>query len=187
MKYNKNDIEHLGRFLSLILRHSPQTIDITLDNFGYANVDELISQMNKHGKHIDFDALKLIVDTNNKKRYSFNQNFTKIRANQGHSIKVNLQLTEKIPPNELYHGTATRFLDSIMNEGITKQSRQYVHLSKDIDTAIKVGKRHGKVIILVLDTLKMYQDGIKFYLSDNDVWLTDYVNPQYIKEIQYEK
>lgn len=143
--------------------------------------------MNKHGKHIDFDTLKLIVDTDDKKRYSFNQNFTKIRANQGHSIKVDLRLTEKIPPNELYHGTATRFLDSIMNEGITKQSRQYVHLSKDIDTAIKVGKRHGKVVILVLDTLKMYQDGIKFYLSDNDVWLTDYVNPQYIKEIQYEK
>lgn len=177
----------MGRFLSLILRHSPQTIGITLDKFGYANIDELISQMNKHGKHIDFDTLKLIVDTNNKKRYSFNQDFTKIRANQGHSINVDLQLTEKIPPNELYHGTATRFLDSIMKEGIKKQSRQYVHLSKDIDTAIKVGKRHGQVVILILDTAKMYQDGVKFYLSDNGVWLTDYVNPKYIKEVQYEK
>lgn len=187
MKNNKNDIESLGRFLSLILRHSPQTIGITLDNFGYANVNELISKMNKYGKHIDFDTLKLIVDTNNKKRYSFNQDFTKIRANQGHSIDVDLQLEEKTPPNVLYHGTATRFLDSIRKGGINKQTRQYVHLSKDVDTAIKVGKRHGQVIVLILDTAKMYKDGIKFYLSDNGVWLTDYVNPKYIKGVQYEK
>lgn len=187
LKYNKNEIIKLGRFISLVLRHHPESIGLKLDEFGYANVDELISQMNKHGKYIDFDTLKYIVDTNDKQRYSFNGDFTKVRANQGHSINVDLRLTEKIPPNILYHGTATRFLDNIMKGGITKQSRQYVHLSKDIDTATKVGKRHGKVAILVLDTSKMYQDGVKFYLSDNGVWLTDYVNPKYIKAVQHEK
>jgi putative RNA 2'-phosphotransferase len=142
--------------------------------------------MNRHGKRIDFNTLKNIVETNDKQRYSFNDDYTKIRANQGHSIPVNLQLVEKIPPDVLYHGTATRFLDSIMEEGITKQSRQYVHLSKDVETATKVGKRHGKSIVLVLDALNMYRDGVKFYLSDNGVWLTNYVSSKYIKAVQHE-
>ncbi len=184
MKYQKLEIDRLGKFISFVLRHHPESIGLTLDDFGYADVNELISKMNANGKHIDFDTLKYIVDTNDKKRYSFNQDSTRIRANQGHSINVDLQLTERIPPNLLYHGTAIRFLDSIMSEGITKQTRQYVHLSKDIDIAIRVGKRHGKCAVLILNATKMYQEGVKFYLSDNGVWLTDYVNPKYIQEVQ---
>ncbi|MEE7583036.1 MAG: RNA 2'-phosphotransferase [Oscillospiraceae bacterium] len=188
MKYENNQITSLSKMLSYILRHHPESIGLKLDNFGYANVDELISNMNaKNRVHVDFDTLKYIVDTDQKQRYSFNSDFSKIRANQGHSISVDLQLIEKVPPNELYHGTATRFLDSILNEGITKQSRQYVHISSDINTALKVGKRHGKPVVLILDTLKMYQDGIKFYISDNGVWLCEYVAPKYIKEVNYEK
>ncbi len=185
-KHNKNDndIENLGRFISLVLRHHPESIGVTLDRFGYANVDELISKMNSHGRHIDFKTLKLIVETNNKKRYSFNEDNTKIRANQGHSIPVDLQLTETTPPSKLYHGTAIHFLESIKREGITKQSRQYVHLSKDFETAVNVGKRHGNVCVLVLDTEAMHKDGIKFYLSKNGVWLTDYVAPKYIQEVR---
>lgn len=186
LKSNKNGNESLGRFISLVLRHHPESIGLTLDEFGYANVSELISQMNRHGKRIDFDTLKNIVETNDKQRYSFNGDYTKVRANQGHSIPVNLLLVERVPPEVLYHGTATRFLDSIMEEGITKQSRQYVHLSKDVETATKVGKRHGKSVVLVLDTLNMYRDGVKFYLSDNGVWLTDYVSSKYIKAVQHE-
>jgi putative RNA 2'-phosphotransferase len=186
LKSNKNVNESLGRFISLVLRHHPESIGLTLDEFGYANVSELISQMNRHGKRIDFDTLKNIVETNDKQRYSFNGDYTKVRANQGHSIPVNLLLVERVPPEVLYHGTATRFLDSIMEEGITKQSRQYVHLSKDVETATKVGKRHGKSVVLVLDTLNMYRDGVKFYLSDNGVWLTDYVSSKYIKAVQHE-
>ena len=176
MKYENNQITSLSKMLSYILRHHPESIGLKLDNFGYANVDELISNMSKKNRvRIDFDTLKYIVDTDQKQRYSFNSDFSKIRANQGHSISVDLQLIEKVPPNELYHGTATRFLDSILNEGITKQSRQYVHISSDIKTALKVGKRHGKPVVLILDTLKMYQDGVKFYISDNGVWLCEYV------------
>lgn len=188
MKYENNQITRLSKMISYILRHHPESIGIKLDNFGYANVDELISNMNtKNRVHIDFNTLKYIVDTDQKQRYSFNSDFSKIRANQGHSISVDLQLMEKVPPNELYHGTATRFLDSILNEGITKQSRQYVHISSDINTALKVGKRHGKPVVLILDTLKMCQDGVKFYISDNGVWLCEYVAPKYIKEVCYEK
>lgn len=183
-KFKNTDTENLGRFISMILRHHPESIGITLDEFGYANTQELISKMNVYGKHIDFKTLKYIIDTNNKRRYSFNDDFSKIRANQGHSIKVNLELIEKVPPNRLYHGTATRFLETIMKEGITKQSRQYVHLSKDIETAINVGKRHGNPIVLELDTSKMVQDGIKFYLSENGVWLCEYVHSKYIKILQ---
>ncbi|MGN1411879.1 MAG: RNA 2'-phosphotransferase [Oscillospiraceae bacterium] len=184
MSKSKNvDIDKLGRFISLILRHHPESIGISLDEFGYANVNELITKMNAHGKYIDFQTLKYIVDNNNKKRYSFNEDFSKIRANQGHSIKVNLELTPQIPPNELYHGTASRFLDNILKEGITKQTRQYVHLSKDVETAINVGKRHGKPIVLVIDATQMFQDGIQFYLSKNGVWLCDYIDPKYIKNI----
>jgi putative RNA 2'-phosphotransferase len=180
-KSRGENLEDLGRFISLVLRHHPETIGISIDEYGYANTQELIAKMNAHGKHIDFETLKYIVDTNNKKRYSFNEDFSKIRANQGHSIKVNLGLVEKIPPKVLYHGTATRFLDSIMREGITKQSRQYVHLSGNVETALSVGKRHGKPIVLGIDTTSMLDDGAKFYLSENGVWLCEYVNSKYVK------
>ena len=172
--------EKLGRFISMVLRHKPESIGIVLDEHGYADVKELLKAMNEKGKSIDMAILERIVAENDKKRYSFNQDHTKIRANQGHSITVDLQLQQKIPPKILYHGTATRFLESIQKRGLLKMSRQYVHLSKDIQTAVKVGQRHGKVVVLNVDAEKMVKDGYCFYLSDNGAWLCEKVPYQYL-------
>ena len=179
---NNKDVE-LGKFISLILRHKPEVIGISLDKNGYADVKELLDGINKAGKEIDIITLERIVKENNKKRYCFNEDKTKIRANQGHSLDVDVELKIAEPPKVLYHGTADRFLEGIKEKGISKQSRQYVHLSKDKETAIDVGKRHGKPIVLVIDTEKMLKDGYIFYLSKNNVWLCDDILWKYIKEI----
>ncbi|GFZ30233.1 putative RNA 2'-phosphotransferase [Clostridium zeae] len=179
MKENREDIE-LGKFISLILRHSPDTIGITLDAHGWAKIEDLIKGINNAGKRINFETLERIVKENNKQRYSFSDDRTKVRANQGHSIDVDVELAESIPPKHLYHGTSRRFIDSIMDLGIQKQSRQYVHLSMDFDTARSVGERHGKVIVLKINSITMFNNGHKFYLSKNGVWLTDSVPVEYI-------
>lgn len=178
---NKNN--KLSVFVSLILRHKPEVINISLDKDGYANVRELIDGINASGRKITMEILEDIVRTDDKGRYSFNEDKTKIRANQGHSIKVDVGLKELNPPKVLYHGTADRNLDSILNFGIKKRSRLYVHLSDNLDTAINVGKRHGNPCILKVDSERMFKDGYKFCLSDNGVWLTDFVPNYYIEEI----
>ena len=170
-----------SKFISLLLRHKPEVINLTLDNNGWANVDELLDKLNKSGYDMNFNELKEIVVTNDKQRFTFNEDETKIRANQGHSINVDLELKEEVPPDVLYHGTATRFLDSILEKGLLKQSRNHVHLSSSKDTALNVGKRYGTPVILIIDAKRMYRDGKKFYLSKNGVWLVDYVAPEYIK------
>lgn len=175
MKYSK--------FMSLVLRHKPQEIGLSLDEYGYINTSDLIKGMNKKGYKVTITDIEEIVIHDDKQRYSFNDDETKIKANQGHSIKVNLELVPIKPQNVLYHGTAIRFIDDICRDGIKKQSRQYVHLSADMETATKVGKRHGKLVILLVDSERMYKDGYKFYLSDNKVWLTDYVPPKYLKVV----
>jgi RNA:NAD 2''-phosphotransferase len=174
--------KRIGKFLSLVLRHQPETIDIELDEQGWANVQELIEKCKKHRYHFSMEDLIEIVETNDKQRYSFNEKRNKIRANQGHSIDIDLALEAVEPPEFLYHGTATRFLSSIMEQGIVKGNRQHVHLSKDKETATKVGSRHGKPAILTIMSGKMYRGGILFYQSDNGVWLTDYVDTKYISE-----
>ncbi|WP_343090162.1 RNA 2'-phosphotransferase [Clostridioides difficile] len=173
--------DKLSIFISLILRHKPETIGIKLDDYGYADVNELIEKINNTGRNINIEILEQIVKEDNKQRYSFNDDKSKIRANQGHSINVNVELRELEPPKYLYHGTATRFLDNIKNEGIIKQSRLYVHLSRDIDIAVKVGKRHGTPVILKINTGKMYENGYKFYLSENNVWLCEYIPFKYVE------
>lgn len=178
----EQDKKRIGKFLSLVLRHDPDKIGIELDEQGWANVQELIEKCKKHRYHFSIEDLIEIVETNDKKRYSFNENRNKIRANQGHSIDIDLALESVEPPEFLYHGTATRFLSSIMEQGIIKGSRRHVHLSKDKETAIKVGSRHGKPVVLTIMSGRMYQDGISFYQSDNGVWLTDYVDVKYISE-----
>lgn len=182
MPKKENDIA-LGRFLSLILRHQPQAAGITLDEHGWADVDALLAGVCKSGRKIDREKLEQIVRNNNKQRYSFNADGTKIRANQGHSLPVDIELIQQMPPEVLYHGTASRFLPSIQQQGVTRQSRQYVHLSSDLDTAWAVGRRHGKPIVLVLDTTAMVQAGIPFYLSTNHVWLCPAVPWPYIREV----
>lgn len=175
------NLKKLSVFISLVLRHKPDEAHITLDEHGWANVEELLAGINDTGRKIDMDILEEIVRTDNKQRYSFNEDKTLIRANQGHSIPVDVELEEKQPPQFLYHGTAERFLDFIMLEGLKPMSRLYVHLSKDEETAVKVGKRHGKPVVLKINTEEMYRDGKKFYLSQNGVWLTKYIEKKYIE------
>lgn len=181
MSQNANDIK-LGRFLSLVLRHKPGAAGISLDEHGWANVEELLSGVRRTGRQIDMDTLERIVRENNKQRYSFNEDHTKIRANQGHSIQVDVELKEMHPPQYLYHGTASRLLPIIRQEGIRKMGRQYVHLSGDFQTAIAVGRRHGNPVVITINAAAMARDGITFYLSENGVWLCDYVSPNYFVE-----
>ncbi|EGT4117243.1 RNA 2'-phosphotransferase [Clostridioides difficile] len=175
--------DRLSVFISLILRHKPETIGIKLDDYGYADVNELIEKINNTGRNINIEILEQIVKEDNKQRYSFNEDRSKIRANQGHSINVNVELKELEPPRFLYHGTATRFLDNIKKEGIVSKSRLYVHLSNDIDTAVQVGKRHGVPVVLKINTGKMYENGYKFYLSENNIWLCKYIPFEYVEKI----
>ena len=177
-----NKLDKLSKYISLILRHKPEEINISLDEHGWANVEELILGINQSGREINMEKLEEIVRTDSKQRYSFNEDKTLIRANQGHSIPVDVELKESVPPNILYHGTADRFLSSILKEGLKPMSRLYVHLSENIVTAESVGKRHGNPIILKINSKSMYEDGIKFYLSNNGVWLTKEVNIKYIEQ-----
>lgn len=178
-KIDKKD--RLSVFLSLILRHQPDAAGISLDQHGWADVEELIRGINASGRHIDREILEDIVRSDEKERYRFDQNKTQIRANQGHSILVDVNLKEAEPPAVLYHGTADRFLDTIKSEGLKPMSRLYVHLSKDYDTAVNVGKRHGKAVVLEVDATRMKRDGKVFYLSENGVWLTESVESEYLK------
>lgn len=177
---NEKDKKRIGKFISLILRHEPDKIGLQLDENGWADVNKLISKCGKHRVSFTMEQLEDIVETNDKKRYSFNEDKTKIRANQGHSVNVNLELQVVEPPEYLYHGTADRFISSIMEKGIIKMNRQHVHLSKDKETAVKVGSRHGKAVILTVMAGKMHREGSAFFVSDNGVWLTDYVEAKYI-------
>ncbi len=174
------DFKQLSKFLSLVLRHDPATIGLTLDEAGWADVDELLAKLSKSGKAISRQQLEQVVAENDKQRFRFNEAGTRIRANQGHSIEVDLALQAQSPPAVLYHGTATRFLDAIRQEGLTRQSRQHVHLTADQATAHKVGQRHGKPVILVVDATAMARDGYLFYRSDNGVWLTGQVPTAYL-------
>lgn len=174
----------ISKFLSYILRHNPDAIGVRMDEHGWVIVSELLSCMEKTEYKITLDLLEEIVSEDIKQRYSFNEDKSKIRANQGHSIKVDVQLQEVKPPKQLYHGTATRFVDSIMKTGLNKGNRLYVHLSSDTDTAIMVGKRHGKPIVFIVEAEQMYADGYKFYLSENNVWLCDEVPVKYLHLIK---
>ncbi len=165
-----------SRFLSKILRHEPELINIKLEKNGYANVKDILKGLN-----ISKDELDEIVYNNNKQRYSYNEDKTKIRANQGHSINIELEFKEKIPPEILYHGTSTNVLNKIFKEGILKMKRHHVHLSFDYDTAFKVGRRHGNPVVLEIKAKLMSDNGIKFFISDNGVWLTEYVPIEYIQ------
>ena len=176
-------LDKLSVFISLVLRHKPDAAGITLDEYGWANVEELIDGINSTGRKMDMGVLEEIVRTDCKQRYSFNEDKTSIRTNQGHSISVDVELKEEEPPEFLYHGTADRFIKAIMEEGLKPMSRLYVHLSKDVETANKVGKRHGKPIILKVHSGQMCRKGIKFYLSENGVWLTKKVDAKYLEKI----
>lgn len=171
-----------SKFLSLILRHKPETIGIKLDEHGWADVSELISGISKT-RPFDMKMLEEIVRTDSKQRYSFNEDKTLIRANQGHSIPVDVELEKKTPPEFLYHGTGEKFVSSIDKEGLLSKSRLYVHLSKDTETAVKVGSRHGKPVVYRVEAGKMADDGYEFFLSVNGVWLTKAVPAEYLSKL----
>ena len=174
------DYERVSKFISLVLRHKPEAANLVLDKYGYAQVDELVAYLNKKYGGFTVTDLDTIVETDDKQRYSYNNDRTKIRAVQGHSFPVDLGLEAQQPPQLLFHGTSTKYLDSIMKKGIISKSRQYVHLSKDVDTAHTVGLRHGAgTVILVVSANQMWKDGYKFFLSDNGVWLVDEVPTRY--------
>ena len=177
---NLNDT---SKYIALILRHKPETIGISLDEHGWANVDELIAGIAKT-QLFNMEMLQEIVSTDNKQRYSFNEDKTLIRANQGHSIPVDVELEKKVPPTILYHGTAEKYEDAIDVQGLVPKSRLYVHLSADIETAIKVGQRHGKPVIYKVLAGKMQEDGYDFFQSVNGVWLTKRVEIKYLNKMK---
>lgn len=174
-------IVKISKFLSFVLRHQPAAIGLELDANGWADVNELIERSNKENIQLTPELLQHIVETNSKKRFAFNEQKDKIRASQGHSIEINLNLTPVEPPAILYHGTAEKFVASILENGLIKQQRQHVHLSPDIETAIKVGQRHGKPKVLEVMAKQMHAEGHKFYLSANGVWLVDEVPPGFLR------
>ena len=173
----------LAKFISKILRHKPNIIGITLDDNGWAEVDELIAGINRADLNLTREILNNIVENDTKTRFAFNKDQSRIRANQGHSIQVDVELKEQVPPNTLYHGTVERFVDNIFEKGLISKNRLYVHLSSDIETAVKVGSRRGEPVILEVNAGKMADDGNIFYLSANGVWLTESVPPTYIKRL----
>ncbi|MDB5193572.1 MAG: 2-phosphotransferase [Segetibacter sp.] len=181
---NEKEVTRLSKFISLVLRHKPETIGLELDENGWADTAALIDKMNSNGMRITPQLLEQVVATNTKKRFSFNAGKTQIRANQGHSVDIDLQLTPAQPPSVLYHGTSETSVTAILETGLEKRSRQHVHLSSDIVTATTVGSRHGKPAILIVDAAGMYKDGFTFYLSDNDVWLTDEVPAKYLSVLK---
>jgi len=173
-----------SKFLSLILRHQPEVIDLELDSGGWANVEELLQKCGRarRGRNITMQGLREVVETNNKQRFAFSADGKLIRASQGHSIAVDLGYEPIKPPTHLWHGTASRFLGSIFEKGLLKMNRQHVHLSADFSTAYTVGKRHGSPVVFRVRAFDMYNDGYRFFLSANNVWLTDHVGAQYIQK-----
>ncbi|MCK5855326.1 MAG: RNA 2'-phosphotransferase [Sulfurovaceae bacterium] len=176
---NEKDLRKVSKFLSFILRHNPQSIGLTLDSHGWADVGELIAK----SKEIKLNKKMIdeVVKNDSKQRYVVEDN--RIRANQGHSITIDLGLKAIVPPDVLYHGTARRFLDSIMKTGLSRQQRHHVHLSQDKQMATSVGSRHGKVVLLEIDAKQMHKEGYEFYLSANGVWLSDVVPVGFIQKI----
>jgi putative RNA 2'-phosphotransferase len=177
---NPDQTTHLSKFLSLVLRHQPHTAGITLDEAGWTSVDELLIGLAHAGKPVTRAELDHVVITNAKKRFEFNTDDTMIRASQGHSVEVDLHYKPQIPPTELYHGTASRFLDGIRSQGLLKQERHHVHLSAEKATALNVGSRHGTPVLLTIQAERMHHAKIPFFLSTNGVWLAKSVPAEFI-------
>ncbi len=172
---------NISRYMSLILRHHPEVIGISLDEHGWADVEDLIEGISRT-QPIDRAALEKIVAEDEKQRYSFNEDKTLIRANQGHSVPVDVELEKRKPPEILWHGTAEKSMESIRSQGLLPMSRLYVHLSADAETALKVGRRHGAPVVLLVEAGRMQRDGYDFFRSVNGVWLTKKVPAAYLSE-----
>ncbi len=173
---SNRQLDDISKFLSFVLRHEPQAIGLQLDSEGWASIDRLIEGAAREGRDLDLQLIRAVVGGSDKKRFGISEDGLRIRAVQGHSTAdVQLQHTEKQPPEWLYHGTATRFLPAIEREGLIPGARHHVHLSADRSTAMDVGKRYGTPVLLKVEALRMHQQGFKFFQADNGVWLTDKV------------
>ncbi|MDH5403783.1 MAG: RNA 2'-phosphotransferase [Candidatus Heimdallarchaeota archaeon] len=172
---SKPNYTRKSKFLSLILRHKPEVIGAVMDTEGWVEVDVILKGIN-----LSLTELEDLMKNDNKKRYAFNHDKTKIRANQGHTVEIEIEFEEKSPPDILFHGTPSKFVSSILKEGLKSMKRHHVHLSEDLEVAKHVGNRPGKCDILIINSMKMFADGIKFYVTENNVWLTDFVDPKYI-------
>lgn len=183
VKISRKKLDKVSKFLSFVLRHKPEAINLKLDDQGWAEISELIEKASSE-MPLTVELITRIVVTNDKQRFSLSEDGQRIRANQGHSIKIDLDLTPKTPPPVLYHGTATRFLSSILEKGLQPGQRHHVHLSTDIETATAVGQRYGKPFVLRVASGEMYQQGFSFYLSENGVWLTESVPTEFLSVLE---
>jgi len=174
----------ISKYLSKYLRHQPERLGLELASGGWVDVADLLAACQQHGFAISVTELHDVVILNNKQRFAFDATQTRIRANQGHSVAVDLQLEPAIPPADLYHGTTERNVSAIQREGLHKMRRHHVHLSADVATAQMVGGRHGKPVVLLVDAAAMQRDGIEFFRSANGVWLVDHVAPHYLRRIE---
>lgn len=182
MKKTDRQNESISKFLSLVLRHKPEQIGLMLDDAGWADIDQLVDKATAAGVDISRPIIESIVAGCPKQRFTISEDRQKIRATQGHSLNVDLEMEKRQPPDSLFHGTATRFLESIKQSGILPRERQYVHLSADPESALVVGRRHGKPVVLQIDSRTMSLNGYLFFLSENGVWLTEHVPHRYIFE-----
>jgi len=178
---NKDEQKKRSKFLSLVLRHQPDLIGIELDDAGWVRVDDLLAGLKSKGKGMTAEQLEVVVAQNDKKRFELDEQQQRIRARQGHSVSVELGYEAVEPPELLLHGTPKQFLDSIRQQGLEKRKRHHVHLHQDNDLAASVGQRRGKPVVLTIEAKKMHDDGHKFYLTENGVWLTDHVPAKFIR------
>lgn len=176
----------ISKRLSLILRHNPQSVGLTLDPSGWAEVSELLDALSNHSTPLNKEILQEIVAENPKKRFEFDDSGLKIRARQGHSVKVDLGYMATNPPDLLYHGTPAKFLDSIMKEGLKKQQRHHVHMSENIPLMLEVARRRGEPRLIEINAKRMAEDGHKFYLTENDVWLSENIPSQFLSPVDLE-
>lgn len=178
---NEKQSKRISKFLSLILRHKPDSVGVQLDANGWTDIDTLLQKMNQAGTQIDREVLDYVVTTNNKKRFAFSPCKTRIRANQGHSLEVDLAYHPASPPDSLYHGAPEQVLPLIRESGLKKMQRHHVHMNAAADPCVHVAARYGKPVVLEIDSKQMQADGYEFFVSDNQVWLTDHVPPQYLR------
>ena len=180
MTMRQGRITKASKFLSYVLRHDPARIGIELDDGGWVDVADLIRCARQSGVHLSEEILEDVLASGGKERFSLNEDGTRIRANYGHSVPIELDMKPERPPATLYHGTAKRFLNRIFHEGVTSRSRQYVHLSVDRETAVRVGGRHGDPVVLAIDAGRMCDEGAEFFVAPGDIWLTRSIPVEYI-------
>lgn len=178
---NEKRLVKISKYLSKHLRHQPERLGLTLEDGGWVKVKDLLEACARNNFPISLEALIETVEKNDKQRFSFDETGEKIRANQGHSVKIDLQLKPQTPPAKLFHGTAERNVSMIEEHGLRKMARHHVHLSSDTETARRVGIRYGKPVIFEIDTAQMLNEGFEFYVSENGVWLVETVPPKFLK------